>query len=81
MQRTPVTCRRTFPVSCFGGGTVSREDFGRGIATGGHLDTVEALTAGSSCDLAYMATRYEATNSGVKVAGRNILITGRIGGG
>jgi ketosteroid isomerase-like protein len=52
----------------------------RGIALGGYIDTIEVLATGSSCDLAYVVSRYAATNSGVKVGGRNILVLRRVNG-
>ena len=57
-----------------------RENWKRGISGGGHIDTVEVLSGDLSCDLAYLVTRYQATNSGVTVNGRNVLIMKRIGG-
>jgi ketosteroid isomerase-like protein len=57
-----------------------KENWQRGITSGGHIDTVEILSGGSSCNLAYIISRYEATNNGVKVNGRNVLIMKRIDG-
>ncbi len=57
-----------------------RGNFRRGVAMGGHVDTVEVLASGSSCDLAYLVCRYEATNSEVKASGRNVLVMKKING-
>lgn len=57
-----------------------RENWQRGMAMGGHIDTVEVLSVGMSGDLAYIVSRYEATNAGVKAHGRNVLVLSRING-
>jgi uncharacterized protein (TIGR02246 family) len=51
-----------------------RANFARGMAAGGHIDTITVLRTGSSGSLAYMVCRYDATNSGVQVNGRNLII-------
>ena len=56
-----------------------RENFARGMAAGGHIDAVTVLRTGSSGSLAYMVCRYDATNSGVRVNGRNLIILRKAG--
>lgn len=55
------------------------ENFRRGMSSGGHIDTIVVMAASVSCDLAYVHSRYEATNSGKKAYGRNILVLKKIG--
>lgn len=55
-------------------------NFGKGIAGGGHIDAITVLAAESSCDLAALVCRYDATNGGVKVSGKNILVMRRVDG-
>lgn len=56
------------------------DNFRNGIAMGGHIDSVIVLSEGSSGDLSYLVCRYVATNNGVTVNGRNILIMKKIDG-
>lgn len=49
-------------------------NFQIGISGGGHIDTIEILSMNVSCDLATLLCRYRATNSGVSVTGRNLLV-------
>lgn len=55
-------------------------NFQRGMNLGGHLDSVEVLSVNISCDLATLVCRYQATNSGQTVTGRNLLVVKRING-
>jgi ketosteroid isomerase-like protein len=57
-----------------------KENFQRGVSMGGHIDSIEVITGGSSCDLGYMVCKYEATNSGTRVSGRNVLVLKKING-
>ena len=57
-----------------------KQNFQRGIAGGGHLDSLAVHRSGSSCDLAYLVCAYHATNSGVTVHGKNVLVMKRVGG-
>ena len=57
-----------------------RENFQIGIAMGGHVDSVEVLRSGFSYDLAFVVSKYVATNSGVVVSGRNVLLMKKING-
>jgi len=57
-----------------------KQNFQRGIAGGGHLDSLVVHRSGSSCDLAYLVCAYHATNSGVTVHGKNVLVMKRVGG-
>jgi len=52
----------------------------RGIDGGGHVDSIEILTAFIEGDLAYSVGTYHATNAGQKVTGRNIVVMKKIGG-
>jgi ketosteroid isomerase-like protein len=56
-----------------------KENFRRGIAGGGHIDSIAVQRSGSSCDLAYLICAYQATNSGVTVRGKNVLVMKRVG--
>jgi ketosteroid isomerase-like protein len=56
------------------------ENFRLGASMGGHVDSVKVLTIGSSCDLAYMVCSYVATNNGVKVSGKNVLVLKKVKG-
>mgnify|MGYP001766539393 CR=1 FL=1 len=49
-------------------------NFQRGISGGGHIDKIEILTANVSGEMASLYCRYQATNSGVTVSGRNLLV-------
>lgn len=55
-------------------------NFERGVAGGGHIDSIVVLSADTSCDLATLVCRYDATNNGVKVSGRNVLVMRRTEG-
>jgi len=52
--------------------------FQNGMDMGGHLDFIEIVSMNLSCDLATLLCRYQATNSGQTVEGRNILVLKRI---
>lgn len=54
--------------------------FQKGINGGGHLDKIEIIKMDVSCDLATVLCKYQATNSGVTVEGRNLLIMKRKNG-
>ena len=56
------------------------ENFENGIAMGGHIDSIEVLTLGSSGQLAYMVTTYVATNNGVTVKGKNVIVMKEVKG-
>jgi ketosteroid isomerase-like protein len=53
-------------------------NFQNGMNMGGHIDGVEILSMNVSCDLATLLCRYQATNIGVTVTGRNLLILKKI---
>jgi len=57
-----------------------RANFQKGMDSGGHVDAVEVLSCTFSCDLASVVCRYEATNSGQKAAGRNVIVLKRVNG-
>jgi ketosteroid isomerase-like protein len=54
-------------------------NFRNGIRMGGHIDSLSILEIQTSCDLATLLCKYEATNSGQKAVGRNMLVLKRIG--
>lgn len=56
------------------------ENFQNGMNMGGHIDSVEILSMNVSCDLATLLCKYEATNSGQKAMGRNLLVLKKING-
>jgi ketosteroid isomerase-like protein len=55
-------------------------NFQNGISGGGHIDEIDILTMQVSCDLATLLCRYQATNSGVTVNGRNLLVLKKVNG-
>jgi ketosteroid isomerase-like protein len=52
----------------------------RGIKAGGHLDFVKPLTLYYTGDLAYSAGTYQATNAGVTVDGRILIVLRKVNG-
>jgi len=55
-------------------------NFQIGISMGGHIDKVEILTANVSGEMASLYCLYQATNSGVTVTGRNLLVLRKVKG-
>jgi ketosteroid isomerase-like protein len=55
-------------------------NFQNGMDMGGYIDAVEILTMQISCDLATLHCQYQATNNGVCVLGRNLLVMRKING-
>ncbi len=55
-------------------------NFQKGISGGGHIDKIEILTANVSGEIASLYCLYQATNSGVTVTGRNLLVLRKING-
>ena len=55
-------------------------NFQKGITMGGHIDKVKILTANVSKDMASLYCLYQATNSGVTVSGRNLLVLRKVKG-
>jgi ketosteroid isomerase-like protein len=53
-------------------------NFQNGMNQGGHIDSIEILTMNISCDLATLLCKYQATNNGETVIGRNLLILKKI---
>lgn len=49
-------------------------NFQNGISGGGHIDEIEILKVEISCNLASLYCRYQATNAGETVTGRNLLV-------
>lgn len=52
----------------------------RGIKAGGHIDFIEPLTLYYTGDLAYCAGTYQATNAGVTVDGRILIVLRKVNG-
>jgi ketosteroid isomerase-like protein len=52
----------------------------RGIKAGGHINYVEPLTLYYTGDLAYCAGTYQATNAGVTVDGRILIVLRKVNG-
>ena len=52
----------------------------RGILAGGHVDFIQPLTVFASGELGYTAGTYQATNAGVTVDGRILLVFKKING-
>lgn len=55
-------------------------NFQKGISMSGHIDKIEILTANVSGKMASLYCRYQATNSGVTVIGRNLLVLRKVKG-
>jgi len=55
-----------------------KQNFQRGIAGGGHVDSIVVQRSSYSGDLAYMVCAYQATNSGVTVHGKNVLVMKKV---
>ncbi|HEX5023747.1 MAG TPA: DUF4440 domain-containing protein [Agriterribacter sp.] len=53
-------------------------NFQNGMSSGGHIDRVEILSINVSCELATLFCKYQATNSGQTVTGRNLLVLKKI---
>jgi len=49
-------------------------NFQNGMNMGGTIDSIEILRMETSCDLATLLCKYQATNAGVTFTGRNLLI-------
>src|SRR5271166_4021319 len=52
----------------------------RGIKAGGHIDFIKPLTLYYTGDLAYCAGTYQATNAGVPVDGRILIVLRKVNG-
>lgn len=52
--------------------------FQREMMQGGYIDSINILSVEVACDIATVITRYDATNSGVTVSGRNLLVSKKI---
>jgi ketosteroid isomerase-like protein len=50
----------------------------RGIAAGGHIDFIKPLTVYHSTDLGFFAGTYQATNAGVTVDGRILIVVKKV---
>ena len=55
-------------------------NFQNGMNMGGHIDSVEILKMNVSCDISTLLCKYQATNNGVTVVGRNLLVMKKING-
>jgi len=55
-------------------------NFQNGMNMGGHVDSLEILSMNYSGDLATLLCLYQATNAGITVRGRNLLVLKRIRG-
>lgn len=55
-------------------------NFQRGMTQGGYIDSIKVLSVDVSCDIASMVTVYYATNSGIHVSGRNLIVFKKIEG-
>lgn len=53
-------------------------NFQNGINDGGHIDKIEILKMDVSGEMAYLFCKYVATNSGITVSGRNLLVLKKI---
>jgi hypothetical protein len=48
------------------------------MSGGGHIDSIEILGMNVSCDMASLYCKYKATNNGVTVTGRSLLVMKKI---
>lgn len=55
-------------------------NFQNGMNMGGYIDSIEILKMNVSCDMATLLCKYQATNNGVTVIGRNLLVMKKIDG-
>jgi ketosteroid isomerase-like protein len=55
-----------------------RINFQKGMSMGGHVDTVEVLSSMVECGMASVVCRYQATNNGQTVHGRNLIVLKKI---
>lgn len=55
-------------------------NFQVGISGGGHIDQIDILSANVSGRMASLYCRYQATNSGTTVSGRNLLVLRKVKG-
>lgn len=55
-------------------------NFKNGMNLGGYIDTIEILDINTSGDLATLFCKYQATNNGSTVIGRNLLVMKKIEG-
>lgn len=55
-------------------------NFQKGISGGGHIDSIEIISSEKSCDLVTLLTKYQATNNGQTVTGRNLLVLKKMNG-
>ncbi len=55
-------------------------NFQNGMTSGGHIDSIEILTMELSSELVTLLCKYQATNSGQTVSGRNLLVLKKING-
>jgi len=55
-------------------------NFQNGMKMGGHIDKIEILSANVSGEMASLYCLYQATNSGVTVTGRNLLVLRKVKG-
>lgn len=55
-------------------------NFQNGIKSGGHIDAISIISIQSSCDLATLLCKYEATNNGQKTVGRNLIVVRKTDG-
>lgn len=53
-------------------------NFQNGISGGGHIDSIEIVSAHRSCEMVTLMTKYQATNNGQTVTGRNLLVLKKI---
>jgi len=54
--------------------------FARGIAAGGHIDYIKPISIRCSGDMGYCLCKYQATNAGVTVDGRVLIVLRKIDG-
>jgi ketosteroid isomerase-like protein len=55
-------------------------NFQNGMNMGGTIDSIEIIEMQNSCDLTTLLCKYQATNNGVTVCGRNLLVLIKVEG-
>ena len=56
------------------------KNFYRGSVMGGHIDSIDIVSGAFSADIVSLICIYRATNSGISVSGRNVIIFKKLKG-
>jgi ketosteroid isomerase-like protein len=75
-----IYCSAHVPALVASGRNQVRDYFRGGMMMGGHIDSIAVLTCNLSGDLAALFCKYIATNAGVTVNGRNLIVLRKVDG-